>query len=169
MSQQRKVPSHSAIASHWGPTLSELEKEPRHSWEESLSGTSGVCFACGMTAPLDRAHIVPRSAGGTDAVENLHLLCRPCHHLSEALPEAGYWGWFMEQDLLSRQMQAICGSNPELARRALKLLTKHLDPADLLALLAQPTGVRPALASGYPPDPAGERALEAALKRLGVS
>ena len=34
---------------------------------------------CWQRAPLERAHIVARSQGGTDEVENFVLLCRECH------------------------------------------------------------------------------------------
>jgi hypothetical protein len=54
----------------------------------------GTCFACRIAAPLERAHILPRWAGGSDEPVNLHLLCRACHLKSEGLFGISYWRWF---------------------------------------------------------------------------
>lgn len=40
------------------------------------------CDACGVQYAQDRAHLVPRSRAGNDR-ENIALLCRRCHRLSE--------------------------------------------------------------------------------------
>ncbi|WP_188189531.1 HNH endonuclease [Nonomuraea sp. SYSU D8015] len=34
---------------------------------------------------MERAHVVPRSRGGSDTCENLVLLCKPCHTDSPVL------------------------------------------------------------------------------------
>jgi len=39
----------------------------------------GRCVECGSSFFLEVDHIVARSRGGDDALENLRLLCRPCH------------------------------------------------------------------------------------------
>lgn len=53
-----------------------------------------LCFACGRTDALQRAHILPRSYGGTDEAFNLHMLCPKCHVESENLLGIEYWRWF---------------------------------------------------------------------------
>lgn len=41
-----------------------------------------ACAACGVLFPhLERDHILPRSKGGTNAPENIQLLCPNCHRL----------------------------------------------------------------------------------------
>lgn len=62
------------------------------------------CFACGYYADvwdkrygvdrwnrtsLQRAHLVPRSLGGADSVENLVLLCFSCHEESPDYADSG--------------------------------------------------------------------------------
>lgn len=37
------------------------------------------CRQCGASDPLSLDHIFPYSRGGTDAMENLQTLCRPCN------------------------------------------------------------------------------------------
>ena len=53
------------------------------------------CFACGFVLGIERAHIAPRAAGGSNDVGNLHLLCHECHGESETLRGAAYWRWLM--------------------------------------------------------------------------
>ncbi|GHE92550.1 hypothetical protein GCM10018785_68420 [Streptomyces longispororuber] len=86
------VPSKREIAQFWARSKQRDEFAPH------LYGLDHpCCFACGwfsehwdkptprarwQRATLDRAHIVPRSLGGADTVDNLLLLCRPCHQES---------------------------------------------------------------------------------------
>lgn len=49
-----------------------------------------ACRACGATKRLSLDHIVPRIAGGTDAMENLQVLCIPCN--AEKGGDAKDWG-----------------------------------------------------------------------------
>ena len=39
------------------------------------------CSRCGATSNLHLHHIVPRSRGGSDAIENMTYLCADCHRL----------------------------------------------------------------------------------------
>lgn len=57
-----------------------------------------ICFACmaGRTI-LQRCHILPKCEGGSDDVENIHLLCVPCHLESEYLTGDLYWSWFLDR------------------------------------------------------------------------
>lgn len=54
------------------------------------------CRMCGLRPKSEETyhqgfqyhHVTPRSLGGADTVENIVLLCRPCHHkLHSAVPE----------------------------------------------------------------------------------
>jgi len=38
-----------------------------------------VCKACGRKPSTEVDHIKPKAAGGTDEMENLQGLCKPCH------------------------------------------------------------------------------------------
>ena len=56
------------------------------------------CWRCGKIGYVERAHINPRCEGGSDSVDNLHLLCRVCHTESEGMtsfkPNSLYYEWF---------------------------------------------------------------------------
>jgi 5-methylcytosine-specific restriction endonuclease McrA len=46
------------------------------------------CTQCSATDPLEVHHIVYRSQGGTDELDNLTTLCEPCHtaiHINEPI------------------------------------------------------------------------------------
>lgn len=84
------VPTKWEIAQHWANSPDRPTFAPML---EAL--TDPCCFACGWhserwehpptpysrwkRATLDRAHIVPSSLGGSDNLDNLILLCSPCH------------------------------------------------------------------------------------------
>jgi ATP adenylyltransferase len=49
---------------------------------EALKLSEGKCVLCGATSaetPLEVDHVVPRSKGGGDELENLQVLCRTCN------------------------------------------------------------------------------------------
>jgi hypothetical protein len=51
------------------------------------------CWHCARdTHRLERHHVVPVALGGTDDVENLALLCGPCHREAPGIPDAE-WAW----------------------------------------------------------------------------
>ena len=69
-------------------------------WEErflkaGLNIEEKACFACGKGTNLDRAHIKPKINGGSDLVNNLHLLCPGCHNDSEFIWGGSYWRWII--------------------------------------------------------------------------
>jgi hypothetical protein len=79
MSQKRKMPSRKAIASFWNDELG--------------YNNGNNCFACHWGGALERCHITARHNGGSDGVENLHVLCQACHDDSEAIEGKQYLNW----------------------------------------------------------------------------
>lgn len=56
----------------------EYAKNRQHRFERA----HGKCEACGlplMPAEWECDHLIPLRDGGTNAVENLRVLCKPCH------------------------------------------------------------------------------------------
>lgn len=98
------VPSKWNIAQHWTNSPDRARFAPR-----LYDLGEPCCFACGWysehwdkttarasweRAKLERAHIVPSSLGGSDELDNLLLLCAPCHEESPDWPdprEMGRW------------------------------------------------------------------------------
>lgn len=80
-----KLPRESAIRRYWAEKFN----------YPGLVDDKG-CFACTSVfrETLHRAHILARVEGGSDTVENLHMLCPWCHRDSEFLSGAEYWAWF---------------------------------------------------------------------------
>ena len=80
--KRRKMPSPKKIFEYWESRIENIY--PRQ------------CFACSSldTTRLERAHILARCSGGSDEVDNLHLLCSYCHVSSEKISGEKYWQWF---------------------------------------------------------------------------
>jgi hypothetical protein len=97
----RGLPDAQTVRQFWAPILC------RPPWNKFASPHEAQfsfdrCFACGIEPGiLHRAHIVPRWNGGCDRAENLHLLCRMCHEMSEGLESISYWRWFQKQTFLA--------------------------------------------------------------------
>ena len=134
MTNNRKMPSRKVIKQYWA---NELVKKGKFDSIEELY-EADYCFACGSiddkegdsadTQYTVRAHIQARVTGKTeqekialDAVENIHLLCEPCHKLSEFRMGADYWDWFAKQDALQMMMSAVMRERPDLAQYLLKM------------------------------------------------
>ena len=51
------------------------------SWwrDKALKHHPNRCLRCGTDKELTADHIIPRSQGGSDDVNNLRVLCRSCH------------------------------------------------------------------------------------------
>ena len=88
MKQSRNLPSKKKIAEYWSEVFF------RHGWElDQLSGDS--CFACcRIPMKIQRCHIKARCDGGSDQLQNIHLLCPGCHDESEPLSGLTYWRWY---------------------------------------------------------------------------
>ena len=80
--KRRNMPSQKKIFEYWESRLDSIYPQQ--------------CFACSSldTTRLERAHIFARCDGGSDKVDNLHLLCRHCHVSSETISGEKYWQWF---------------------------------------------------------------------------
>lgn len=59
-------------------TLAEWKKTKQRLWDAAL----GRCEVCSRPG-VDADHIVKRSQGGSDNLDNLVLLCRRCHQLKD--------------------------------------------------------------------------------------
>lgn len=61
------------------------DNKTRARWKMRFADEDGLyrCKVCGLADPVyllfDVDHIIPKSQGGTDARENLQLLCPTCH------------------------------------------------------------------------------------------
>ena len=125
MSQERRMPTKSAIKNHWDSQLVLLGKfdSIEEVWE------ADYCFACGMLDGKDdahfteRAHIFARAKGGKDTPDNLHLLCHLCHIASEHLSGEDYFAWFRERNLQQVIFQLVGKERPNILA---KLLSKLL-------------------------------------------
>lgn len=66
-----------------GQALSQVELRQYRSYKHTLYGLQeGKCNGCEVLFPFRNMtidHIVPRSRGGTDAPDNLQLLCAACN------------------------------------------------------------------------------------------
>ena len=105
----RKLPPERAIRSYWADRLWAAK-----GYDSKLEFLEcGTCFACGLDGN-ERAHIVARSIGGSDAVDNLNILCRICHKDSEYIDGERYMSWLLERQPIDRLMsEAIRGGfNP---------------------------------------------------------
>ena len=75
-------------------------KRPDAGWSEILRGWERI--------PLQRCHIVPKSLGGTDDVDNLFLMCRECHDLAPNTSIAEIlFEWARAQSSSAREMARI--------------------------------------------------------------
>ena len=94
--ERPKLPTAKAIRDHWSDWCWKRHNDPPD---------DHYCFACGMTDDrfkLERAHIVARCNGGSDGVENLHLLCHTCHRASEFREGKDYFDWLDEWTMHDR-------------------------------------------------------------------
>jgi 5-methylcytosine-specific restriction endonuclease McrA len=65
--------SHDNVYDHWVFSLGKDAKD------------LFCCFACGFEKTIERCHIIAHCEGGSDDVENLHLLCNKCHIITEGM------------------------------------------------------------------------------------
>jgi len=86
MGRSRNMPSRKKIFEYWQDKLDNVYDD-------------NSCFKCGFGgkeynyAIVDRAHILSVFDGGSDDVENIHLLCSNCHKKSEPYSGRMYYDW----------------------------------------------------------------------------
>lgn len=93
------LPSERKIREYWANAFTIQELRRKTFFNPSELMREGSCFACGWACHgTEKAHIVARSMGGSDEVDNIHMLCPFCHEDSEYrdTPER-YWAWFWER------------------------------------------------------------------------
>jgi hypothetical protein len=87
MVNKRKMPNKNEIIQTWKPFFKEQGIDIKNE-----------CFACSFPVFLERSHIVAKTYGGTDAPENIHLLCKFCHLESEFLENSvDYFKWIFSK------------------------------------------------------------------------
>jgi len=123
--QQRTMPTAAQVRSHWAAwflqTHDDVDDSPQTEGDASVS----LCYACGYYWPdCERAHIVARCNGGSDSVENLHMLCKTCHRASEPYEGDAYWewitGWTITHAILARRFAESPGAVAEVVVRSLR-------------------------------------------------
>lgn len=120
--QDRRMPTKMAIRAHWAPILSAKPNDKFDSVEECME--ADYCFGCGMldfegSSWTERCHISARCDGGSDTVDNLHLLCPTCHKMSEYLSGDAYWKWLRSEKNFTHMA-------------LLRVFYGHADPLDIL-------------------------------------
>ncbi len=84
------LPSKAAIAAYWSTVPVEWSDGSTAPGEYDVQS----CWACDWPiedcGPLERAHLVPRSLGGSDEPSNLVLLCRSCHRKAPNVDDRDY-------------------------------------------------------------------------------
>ena len=130
--QKRRMPSEKAIREHWRPWLEARIDDPDESPVVDDDGVrTRLCFACGMYCKVvEKAHITAKCNGGPDTVDNLHMLCRTCHKVSEALEGDEYWVWLDDWSAWDRIIADGYLHKPHIAWRALRPLLRMLSEGD---------------------------------------
>jgi len=123
MRRKSSLPSKSEIFEYWKERI--FEKGLFIDWGEPSCWVCGLHYdskydisspdtnwerilRCWEKIPLQRCHIVPRSLGGKDSVENIFLMCRECHDLAPntAIVDL-FFEWARSQSWLKRETAKI--------------------------------------------------------------
>lgn len=68
-----------------------------------LAAHGRICHLCGQTGATTADHVIPRSKGGTDAMDNL----RPAHHgCNSARGDADLSEWFARRPIQAKPLAA---------------------------------------------------------------
>ena len=158
MSNRNGMPSKFQIYEHWIDRL--VNDYGKDFYKGNMLPYEGrddkknryMCFACGGFTKIERAHIIPIQDGGGNECENLHLLCAPCHKISENFIEEDYYKWFVKKSpyrsdsidkidyMFENYVEAICENNehikyPELYARCIKLYGSKEKYDDVAAII----------------------------------
>lgn len=92
-----------------------------------------TCFKCGEVGQIERAHITSVYNGGTDELDNLHLLCKGCHAKSEAWEGDAYKLWFNHNGIHEQFSMVVAANyfvnNLDLSNRMYKEFVNSLENA----------------------------------------
>lgn len=102
MGRKRSFINSEDILEFWGKDNSYVfrKKEINLGWMFKFQDKEEFCFCCGDIKGIQKAHIIPVSSGGIDAVENLHLLCNSCHLRTEAMTDIPIIGMELYKDFI---------------------------------------------------------------------
>lgn len=110
---KRHLPSKEKIIAYWIERLiydygkfSFDYFESEYVNQQNVWKSCNMCFACMSELTLERAHILPKCEGGSDDLDNLHMLCKYCHLDSEILSGQAYWEWFKSRHLYQSPFNA---------------------------------------------------------------
>ena len=67
------MPSKRAILEHWTALMWDAPKDTK------------MCWGCGFEGRIERAHLNASCYGGDESLDNLVLLCKPCHLMQEVI------------------------------------------------------------------------------------
>lgn len=82
------ITTHREIVDYWSKHQDECDLSVDWSEAESL------CWRCAHERLLQRCHIVPRALGGSEAPDNLVLLCAQCHAEAPNVVDPDFmWVW----------------------------------------------------------------------------
>lgn len=94
MGIRKRMPSRKRIFKYW------QEQKPEITTKH-LDQDENMCFGCGRSHP-ERCHIIAHISGGSEDVNNLHLLCQSCHSMQEGLyagmGEDFYYYWLRKTE-----------------------------------------------------------------------
>lgn len=54
-------------------------KHTDQEWRDLCQAFNYRCAKCGRQSPLTKDHVIPLVRGGSDAINNIQPLCRPCN------------------------------------------------------------------------------------------
>ncbi len=117
-SKMRKQYSANLIRKHWAEK--NIWRRKGYQSKEEFIADKYACFACMFSFsrkhpgfPLEKCHIKAVAIGGDDVIENIHLLCPPCHQESEKLDGPAYWRWFVKSNFIDRLLGHTVSKYPD--------------------------------------------------------
>lgn len=101
------MPSLRKIHEYWSFKNKRLYEKEDFWWvSDCFDDGEPRCYACGSQG-IERCHILAYVIGGTNSVENIHLLCKSCHSYSEILDGERYWAWIINKPIM-RDIERLC-------------------------------------------------------------
>ncbi|CAH6418830.1 Hypothetical protein POVN_LOCUS553 [uncultured virus] len=95
--------------------------------ESYFDGKAGRCFACLLPVTIDSfeaAHILPRSRGGADSLENLRVSCAKCNHGKNGMGTIHAYEWLYMHQM--KGLALISASDKDLLIGELLYRQQHL-------------------------------------------